>query len=118
MAADVESDVIDIIVAGTAYVENTNLFRGPVRSPSNVGSSYPVPVNAAFVRFASGSPPTIHRTSNVQEKEWTVDIIVRGDRGNYKSARDAAQAILEVVNDSSESWKPDNGPQRHNPDQG
>jgi hypothetical protein len=65
-----------------------------------IGGTYPIPQKAVFVRFASGSPPVVHRSSNVEEKEWLVDILVRGNPGAYKDTRDDAQTILDAVNDS------------------
>lgn len=103
MAADVESDVLAIIAAGTSYTEDTNLFRGPVLPSAQIGGSHPIPQKAVFVRFATGSPPVIHRVDSLQEKEWLVDIVVRGEPGQYKAARDDAQTILDAVNDSPPS---------------
>lgn len=103
MAADVESDVLAVIDAATPYTEDTDLFRGPVLPSGQVGGTFPIPQKAVFVRFASGSPPTVHRSSSVEEKEWLVDIIVRGNPGAYKTTRDDAQTILDAVNDSPPS---------------
>ena len=100
MAADVESDILAVIDAATAYTEDTDLFRGPVLPPGVVGGSHPIPQKAVFVRFASGSPPVVHRSSSVEEKEWLVDIIVRGEPLTYGTTRTSAQAILDAVNDN------------------
>jgi hypothetical protein len=100
MAADVESDTLATIDAATSYTEDTDLFRGPLLESGQIGGTYPIPQKAVFVRFASGSPPVVHRSSNVEEKEWLVDILVRGNPGAYKDTRDDAQTILDAVNDS------------------
>ena len=104
MSADPESDVLAIIAAGTSYTENTDLFRGPIIPAKVPGeASPPIPQEAVFVRFATGTPPLVHPYDNVQEKTYTIDVLVRGRPLDYKGPRDDAQTILDLLNNNPPS---------------
>jgi len=101
--ADPERDVITILETLTisgmgALVEGTNVFRGPVMPASSLGNTFPVPQQAIFVRVGGSTPPFFRPVGGTQEKEWFVDIVIRGEPHDYGGARVAAQAVLDGVN--------------------
>jgi len=101
--ADPESDVLAAISGNVgSWVENTNLFRGPVRAamPDSI-----IPVNAVFVLNTGGPEPInfARGGSTPQEYEHNIQIVVRGEPDKYGSTRTQAVAIYSYLHDNDPS---------------
>lgn len=100
MAADPESDVLALISGNVgSWVENTNLFRGQMQAaqPDSV-----IPVNAVFVAYTGGPEPLSFGAGSSYspwEKEFDVQIVIRGAPDKYGTTRSQAQTLFDYVND-------------------
>ena len=100
MATDPEDSVIAKIDALGAWTENTNLFKGPMRA---IGG--PIPQTAVFVT-AFGGPMPINFAPNsgaLQEYEHAVQVLIRGEAGQYGATLTLAEAIFTALHDSPPS---------------
>lgn len=96
MATDPEDSIIAKVGALAAWTENTNLFKGPLRSIDGV-----VPQTAVFVNYTGGPEPLNHSSSGVQEYEHAVQVVIRGEPEQFGSTRALAEAIYAQLHDAS-----------------
>lgn len=86
-------------VAGVAWASGTNLFRGPVRAPSDDLSSGGVPNFAIFVLSSAGPAPEkfIGGASAGSLYLGRVQVRVRGNPGEFDNPQLVARTVRDTL---------------------